>query len=274
MNTAKPKPTVDDILASLQKGERLGIDEALMLLAASKKMLDRSGMEQFFDAARAAARARQLWQRLDVEVIDLNKTPLSELESLAQDSDADKVFLQFPREIPADTLFATIERVSKHLPVGAFSPKEILDRSAAFSMKVADFCRRLAQAGLSFSSGRFNAHEFGTTRIDEIFSVMMQLAKAKLKVSASLPMSFSEEEKALHLAKLREFHDRTQAIDFVMLDLDAKFSDRELLRTVALTRLMLDNIETISLADYDLSQEKKLDADLFRQCVEVGLNLS
>ena len=87
-------------------------------------------------------------------------------------------------------------------------------------------------------------------------------------------MSFSEEEKALHLAKLREFHDRTQAIDFVMLDLDAKFSDRELLRTVALTRLMLDNIETISLADYDLSQEKKLDADLFRQCVEVGLNLS
>ena len=274
MNTAKSKPTIDEILAAIEKGERLGIDEALMLLAASKKMLDRSGMEQFFDAARAAARTRQLWQRLDVEVIDLNKTPLSELESLAQDSDADKVFLQFPREIPADTLFATIERVSKHLPVGAFSPKEILDRSAAFSMKVADFCRRLAQAGLSFSSGRFNAHEFGTTRIDEIFSVMMQLAKAKLKVSASLPMSFSEEEKALHLAKLREFHDRTQAIDFVMLDLDAKFSDRELLRTVALTRLMLDNIETISLADYDRSQEKKLDADLLRQCVEVGLNLS
>ena len=274
MNTAKSKPTIDEILTSLDKGERLGIDEALMLVAASKKMLDRSGMEQFFDAARAAARTRQLWQRLDVEVIDLNKTPLSELESLAQDSDADKVFLQFPREIPADTLFATIERVSKHLPVGAFSPKEILDRSAAFSMKVADFCRRLAQAGLSFSSGRFNAHEFGTTRIDEIFSVMMQLAKAKLKVSASLPMSFSEEEKALHLAKLREFHDRTQAIDFVMLDLDAKFSDRELLRTVALMRLMLDNLDTISLADYDLSQEKKLDADLLRQCVEVGLNQS
>jgi len=274
MNTAKSKPTIDEIFASLEKGERLGIDEALMLVAASKKMLDRSGMEQFFDAARAAARTRQLWQRLDVEVIDLNKTPLSELEALAQESDADKVFLQFPREIPADTLFATIERVSKHLPVGAFSPKEILDRSAAFSMKVADFCRRLAQAGLSFSSGRFNAHEFGTTRIDEIFSVMMQLAKAKLKVSASLPMSFSEEEKALHLAKLREFHDRTQAIDFVMLDLDAKFSDRELLRTVALMRLMLDNLDTISLADYDLSQEKKLDADLFRQCVEVGLNLS
>jgi 2-iminoacetate synthase ThiH len=274
MNTAKSKPTIDEIFASLEKGERLGIDEALMLVAASKKMLDRSGMEQFFDAARAAARTRQLWQRLDVEVIDLNKTPLSELEALAQESDADKVFLQFPREIPADTLFATIERVSKHLPVGAFSPKEILDRSAAFSMKVADFCRRLAQAGLSFSSGRFNAHEFGTTRIDEIFSVMMQLAKAKLKVSASLPMSFSEEEKALHLAKLREFHDRTQAIDFVMLDLDAKFSDRELLRTVALMRLMLDNLDTISLADYDLSQEKKLDADLLRQCVEVGLNQS
>jgi hypothetical protein len=274
MNTAKSKPTIDEIFASLEKGERLGIDEALMLVAASKKMLDRSGMEQFFDAARAAARTRQLWQRLDVEVIDLNKTPLSELESLAQESDADKVFLQFPREISADTLFATIERVSKHLPVGAFSPKEILDRSAAFSMKVSEFCRRLAQAGLSFSSGRFNAHEFGTTRIDEIFSVMMQLAKAKLKVSASLPMSFSEEEKALHLAKLREFHDRTQAIDFVMLDLDAKFSDRELLRTVALMRLMLDNLDTISLADYDLSQEKKLDADLFRQCVEVGLNLS
>jgi 2-iminoacetate synthase ThiH len=274
MNTAKSKPTIDEIFASLEKGERLGIDEALMLLAASKKMLDRSGMEQFFDAARAAARTRQLWQRLDVEVIDLNKTPLSELESLAQDSDADKVFLQFPREISADTLFATIERVAKHVPVGAFTPKEILDRSAAFSMKVSEFCRRLAQAGLSFSSGRFNAHEVGTDRIDEVFSVMMQLAKAKLKVSASLPMSFSEEEKALHLAKLREFHDRTQALSFVVLHLDAKFSDRDLLRTVALTRLMLDNIETISLADYDLFQEKKLDADLLRQCIEVGLNQS
>ncbi len=274
MNTAKSKPTIDEILASLEKGERLGIDEALMLVAASKKMLDRSGMEQFFDAARTAARARQLWQRLDVDVIDLNTTPLAELEACAQESDADKVFLQCPREISADTLFATIERVAKHLPVGAFTPKEILDRSAAFSMKVADFCRRLAQAGLSFSSGRFNAREVGADRIDEVFSVMMQLAKAKLKVSASLPMSFSEEEKALHLAKLREFHDRTQAIDFVMLDLDAKFSDRELLRTVALTRLMLDNLDTISLADYDLSQEKKLDADLLRQCVEVGLNLS
>ena len=274
MNTAKSKPTIDEILAAIEKGERLGIDEALMLLAASKKMLDRSGMEQFFDAARTAAREHQAWQQLDVEVIDLNKTPLSDIEPLVHESKADRIFLQFPQILPADTLFATIERVAKHLPVGAFSPKDILDRSAAFSMKVSEFCRRLAQAGLSFSSGRFNAHEFGTTRIDEIFSVMMQLAKAKLKVSASLPMSFSEEEKALHLAKLREFHDRTQAIDFVMLDLDAKFSDRELLRTVALTRLMLDNIETISLADYDLSQEKKLDADLFRQCVEVGLNQS
>jgi len=59
-----------------------------------------------------------------------------------------------------------------------------------------------------------------------------------------------------------------------VLHLDAKFSDRDLLRTVALTRLMLDNIETISLADYDLFQEKKLDADLLRQCIEVGLNQS
>ncbi len=274
MNTAKPNSTIEHIFDALKKGERLGIDEALLLLAASKKMLDRSGMEQFFDAARAAARTRQLWQRLDVEVIDLNTTPISELESLAQDSDADKLFLKFPREISADTLFATIERVAKHMPVGAFTPKEILDRSAAFSMKVAEFCRRLAQAGLTFSSGRFNAREVGTNRIDEVFSVMMQLAKAKIKVSASLPMSFSEEQKALHLAKLREFHDRTQAIDFVMLDLDATFSDRELLRTVALTRLMLDNIETLSLADYNLSQEKMLDTDLFRQCTEVGLNQS
>lgn len=57
MSTAK-KPTIDDILATLEKGERLGIDEALIFLSASKKMLDRSGMEQFFEAARAAARER------------------------------------------------------------------------------------------------------------------------------------------------------------------------------------------------------------------------
>ncbi len=274
MNSAKSKPTIDEILAAIEKGQRLGIDEALMLVAASKKMLDRSGVEQFFETARAAARTRQAWQRLDIEVIDLNKTPLAELEAHLQASDADRVFLQFPPTFPAKTLFATVEHVAQHVSVGAFKPQDILDRSAAFSMKVAEFCRQLAQAGLSFSSGRFNAHKFGTDRIDEIFSVMMQLAKAKIKVSASLPMSFSEEAKVLHLAKLREFHDRTQAIDFVVIDLDAKFSDRELLRTVALTRLMLDNIDTISLADYDLSQEKKLDTDLLRQCVETGLNLS
>ncbi len=273
MNNAK-KPTSDDILAALEKGERLGIDEALMLLAAAKKMLDRSGMEQFFDAARAAARTRQAWQSLDIDVIDLDKTPIADLESLAQESDADRLFLRFPQTISADTLFNAIERAAKYLPVGAFTPKEILDRSLQFKMKTSEFCRSLAVAGLSFVSGAFSAQGDDVEAIDEMFSVLMQVAKAKLTTSAFLPMSFSEEEKVLHLAKLREFQDRTQAISFVVLHLDAKFSDRELLRTVALMRLMLDNIEIISLSDYTFTQEKKLDADLFRQCLEVGLNLS
>ncbi|MFQ3596891.1 MAG: hypothetical protein SNJ55_09180 [Chloroherpetonaceae bacterium] len=273
MKTAK-QPTPDDILAALKKGERLGIDEALIFLAASKKMLDRSGMEQFFDAARAAARSRQAWQRLDVEIVDLNKTPIADLAALAEESDADKLFLRFPQAISADTLFSAIERVAKHLPVGAFTPKEILDRSARFKMKTSEFCRSLAVAGLSFVSGAFSAKGDDVEAIDEMFSVLMQVAKAKLTTSAFLPMSFSEEEKVQHLAKLREFQDRTQAISFVVLHLDTKFSDRELLRTVALMRLMLDNIETLSLSDYTLNQENKLDTDLFRQCLEVGLNLS
>ncbi len=273
MSTAK-KVSIEEILTALEKGERLGIDEALMLLAAAKKMLDRSGMEQFFEAARTAARNRQAWQPLDIEVIDLNKTPMAELEALAQESDADKLFLRFPQTISADMLFNTIEQVAKHLPVGAFTPKEILARSSQFKMKTSEFCRSLAVAGLSFVSGAFSARGDDIEAIDEMFSVLMQVAKAKLTTSAFLPMSFSEEEKVLHLAKLREFQDRTQAISFVVLHLDAKFSDRELLRTVALMRLMLDNIETLSLSDYTLNQEKKLDADLFRQCLEVGLNLS
>ncbi len=273
MKTTK-KPTPDDILAALEKGERLGIDEALIFLAASKKMLDRSGMEQFFDAARAAARSRQAWQRLDIDVIDLNKTPIADLAAFAEESDADRLFLRFPQAISADTLFNTIERVAKHLPVGAFTPKEILDRSAQFNMKVSEFCRLLSVAGLSFTSGAFNATGDDVEAIDEMFSVLMQVAKAKLTTSAFLPMSFSEEEKVIHLAKLREFQDRTQAVSFVVLHLDAKFSDRELLRTIALMRLMLDNLDGISLSDYTLTQEKKLDSDLFRQCLEVGLNLS
>lgn len=273
MNKAK-KPTADDVLAALEKGERLGIDEALIVLAASKKMLDRSGMEQFFDAARAAARSRQAWQRLDVEVIDLSKTPTANLDALAEASDADRLFLHFPQAMSADTLFNTIERVAKHLPVGAFTPKEILDRSLQFKMKASEFCRSLAGAGLSFTSGAFSAKGDDVQTIDETFSVMMQVAKAKLTTSAFLPMSFSEEEKVMHLAKLREFHDRTQALSFVVLHLDTKFSDRDLLRTIALMRLMLDNLDSISLADYTFTQEKKLDTDLFRQCLEVGLNLS
>jgi 2-iminoacetate synthase ThiH len=273
MNKPK-KPTPDEILATLQKGERLGIDEALIFLSASKKMLDRSGMEQFFDAARAATRTRQTWQRLDVEVVDLNQTPLADLDALAEECDADRLFLRFPQGISADALFNAIERVAKHLPVGALTPKEILDRSSQFKMKTSEFCRSLAVAGLSFTSGAFRAKGSDVEAIDETFSVMMQVAKAKLTTSAFLPMSFSEEEKALHLAKLREFQDRTQALSFVVLVLDSKFSDRELLRTVALMRLMLDNLDGISLSDYTLSQEKKLDADLFRQCLEIGLTLS
>lgn len=273
MNKSK-KPTPEEILATLQKGERLGIDEALIFLRASKKMLDRSGMEQFFDAARAAARTRQTWQRLDVEVVDLNQTPHADLDALAEESNADRLFLRFPQVISADALFNAIERVAKHLPVGALTPKEILERSSQFKMKTSEFCRSLAMAGLSFTSGAFRAKGSDVQAIDETFSVMMQVAKAKLTTSAFLPMSFSEEEKALHLAKLREFQDRTQALSFVVILLDSKFSDRELLRTVALMRLMLDNLDGISLSDYTLTQEKKLDADLFRQCLEVGLTLS
>ncbi|MCS6988578.1 MAG: hypothetical protein NZM06_03590 [Chloroherpetonaceae bacterium] len=271
---AKTKPTIDDILASIQKGERLGIEEALIFLASTKKAIDRSGMERFFDAARAEARKRPAWRRLDVETIDLSKTPVEALEERLQASDAERAFLRFPASFSAEEIFDAIERVAKHLPVGAFSPKEILDRSAKFKMKVAEFCRTLALAGLSFASGRFDAKGDDLATIDETFSALTQLAKAKIKTSACLPISFSEEEQAAHLAKLREFHDRTQAIDFVLLYLDGKFSDRGLLRSIALMRLMLDNLDAISLSDYDLSQEKKIDAELFRQCVELGLNQS
>lgn len=271
---AKSKPTLDDIFASLQKGQRLGIEEALTLLAAAKKTLDREGAERFFDAARAEARKRPAWQRLDVETIDLAKTSLEALETFAQSCDAERLFLRFPPAFSANDIFAAIERVAKHLPVGAFSPKEILERSAQARMKVAEFCKSLALAGLSFSSGRFAAKSDDLATIDETFSVLTQLAKAKIKTSACLPISFSEEAQATHLAKVREFHDRTQAVSFVVLLLDAKFSDRALLRTIALMRLMLDNIDAISLSDYDLSQEKKLDAELFRQCLEAGVNQS
>lgn len=274
MNAQKSKPTLDDILAAIQKGERLGIDEALMFLDASKKMLDRTGMERFFDAARAEARKRHAHQRLDIERLDLGKTPIDSLESFARDCGAEALFLRFPPTFSAREIFDAIERAAAHLPVAAFSPQDILDRAASLNMKVSEFCKSLALAGLSFASGRFVAKEDDLATIDETFSAMMQLAKAKIKVSASLPMSFSEAAMATHLAKLREFHDRTQAISFVLLHLDAKHSDRGLLRAVALMRLMLDNIDTISLSDYDLSQDKKLDADLFRQCVEVGLNQS
>jgi 2-iminoacetate synthase ThiH len=268
----KPKPALSDILNAIQTGERLGIDEALIFLAETKKVIDRSGSEKFFDLASQAAQKRHSARALSIERFDLEKFSLEQIEARAAESNADIFHLRFAPKRALVEIIAAIERVSKQVGVAAFSPNEILDCASRENAKVSRVCQLLGVSGLSFASGRFASKGSDAAAIDEAFSVMMQLSKAKVMVSATLPMSFSEEEKAVHLAKLREFQDRTQAIAFVTLHLDSTFSDRALLRTIALMRLMLDNIETISLCDYDLRQEKKIDGDLLRQCIDIGLN--
>lgn len=266
----KQKISIDAILEKLSLGERLGIDEAQLFLAASEKWIGgNKALETFFDAARREASRHLSIRPLASTAIDM---AVSDALKKIESAETPVVYLRFAPAASIEIITPLLQATSKLKTVAAFSPVELFALAEKSRLKILTLTQRLSEAGLLIVPDSFTAKASDESAIDETFSVMMQLHKYKLKTSAWLPMSYTDAEKAVHLAKIREFEDRTHSFLHLTLKLDAKFSDKQLLRTVALCRLMLDNFPTISLSDFNLDQSGFITPDLQRQCAELGLN--
>jgi hypothetical protein len=58
-----------------------------------------------------------------------------------------------------------------------------------------------------------------------------------------------------------------------VLYIDKSPNETDVLRSVALMRLMLDTVDVVSLADFSLNQRRKFSPTLQAECVRLGVNL-
>ncbi len=261
----KEKVSIEQVLEKLDKGERLGINEMIFFVQQAKKILGKNELDRFFDAAKKQTRKNPPLQTLSVEHIDSGM--ISAIEPKAP-----IVFVKFDEASTLHEVCTAIQMLGAKADVAALTPKSVLRLATEEKLKVMKVAQQLAEAGLSFIEGKLEAKANDTLAIDEHFSVVMMLKKFGVKASAWLPLSFDDEEKVRHLARLREFHDRTQAFTFVFLYWEGKISSKEVLMSTALTRLMLDNLKTIALTTYSLSQVQLLTAEVQQACIELGVN--
>ncbi|NTV46343.1 MAG: hypothetical protein HGB11_07445 [Chlorobiales bacterium] len=270
----RPEITPEDLIERLDKGERLGIDEAIRILETSDKLFSKKVETTFFNAARAVAQKKP---PLRIFLCPRFKTGDASAEGILEQVNrtvADMIYLNFSDSVTLERAEEIIREISAVCHVSAFSPHELLHLSDSTCLKVHELCRHIALAGLSAVPGTLTAKAKDLLAIDEYFSVLMQLSKVKVRSSIQLPMSFSSEEKVHHLAKIREFEDRTRTLNHFVLLLDKGYSDKELLRTIALCRIMLDNIDYISLVDYNLDQTARINPSLLSECVSLGINMT
>jgi hypothetical protein len=261
----KEKASIEQILEKLDKGERLGIDEAVFFVQQVKKILGKNELDRFFDAARKQARKNPPLQTLSVQRI--NSRMIGSVEPKTS-----IVFVKFDEALTLNEVCTAIQMLAAKAQVAALTPKSVLKLATEEKLKVMKVAQRLAEAGLSFIEGQLEAKASETLAIDEHFSVVMMLKKFGVRASAWLPLSFDDEEKVRHLARLREFHDRTQAFTFVFLYWEGKINSKEVLMSTALTRLMLDNLKTIALTTYSLSQTQLLTAEVQQESIALGVN--
>ncbi|MBC8042064.1 MAG: hypothetical protein IAF08_01350, partial [Rhizobacter sp.] len=267
------KIPLEEIVGKIERGERLGIDEAKAFLAASDKLLGGKALDTFYDAARREAKRYHSLRTLECTRIFVAAQPADAVQSEVAATSSKMIYLAFaPGHGDLNFITSVISKAAQTRTVAAFSPEHLFSLAAASKQKVLSLVQMLAHAGLSLVPGAFIAKATDVSASDETFSVLMQLHKFKLRTSAELPLSYSDAEKVTHLAKVREFEDRTHLFTHLCLRLDTKFSEKELLRTVAICRLMLDNLATISLSDYNLDQSGFISDDLLKRCAELGLN--
>lgn len=271
------KISLEEIVGKIERGERLGIDEAKEFLAASDKLLGGKALDTFYDAARREAQRHHPLRTLECKSIAVADESIDAATASVQSeiaaTSSQIIYLAFaPAQTDLNFITALIQSVAQTRTVAAFSPEHLFALAAAAKQKVLSLVQTLSHSGLSLVPGSFSAGATDISASDETFSVLMQLHKFKLRTSAELPLSYSDAQKVVHLAKVREFEDRTHLFTHLCLRLDTKFSEKELLRTVAICRLMFDNLATISLSDYNLDQSGFISDDLLKRCAELGLN--
>lgn len=255
--------TLERILEKLDKGERIGLEEGIQFVQAFRKALGKAQP----DALREATK-KQVQRMPALTVLEIERQSTSEVHKPSKPL----VYLNVPASMTLPEVCTSLKSISEAAMVGALSPHQILRMAASEKLKVLKVAERLAESGLAFVEGKLSGKVQDDAAVDEYFSTVMMLRKCGIKASAWLPIEASDGAKVRHLVRLREFYDRTQAFTFLFLHWEGKAERKNLLSTVALARVMLDNVKTIALSTYSCSQVGALEKSVLDECVELGVN--
>ncbi len=266
------KDTIEAIIDSLEKGERLGLKEASRLIDQSSRLFGGKDAERFFGAAKACAATKANLTEFYCPPFKVSNLETGELLSRISKTDAERVYLDFSQNLTLDQLIKITGEVSHHVRISSLSPSQIQSMAKSEGCTVQVLCHEISAAGISYVPGIFPASDEKADEIDEVFNVLMQLSKVSVKSSVWLPLSFSDKAKIDHLSKIREFDDLAYAVTHVFFHLNTSFSDNDLLKTIAIARLMLDYTERLSFVDYQMDYTKTLSQKLRNKCIDLGIN--
>ncbi|MEK6796464.1 MAG: CofH family radical SAM protein [Spirochaetota bacterium] len=189
----------------------------------------------------------------------------------AREQNADQILLQggMRTDIPFERYVAMIRTLAERFPdmqIHAFSPPEIIHFSRLSGKSVAEVLKVFIDAGLDSLPGGGAEILVDAVRArvspkkctaDEWISVMRTAHTLGLKASATMMFGFgeSEEDRITHMLRLRELQDETDGfVAFIpwtyqggsrTLAPSAPYSGESYLRTLALSRLVLDNIPNV-----------------------------
>jgi cyclic dehypoxanthinyl futalosine synthase len=194
-------------------------------------------------------------------------------EAVSRGSSVDLSQIRDAEHIPLDTLQASLlarhtqpDRVTfHHLPISCL---RAVDGSA-----IAETFRRLHQAGLRSLSANFHTAQTFATSSAHHGALLRAAAECDLLVSISITIGNSEslEQRVKTLAMLRAFQEESNAIQAVLVRVHHAASPEarreeeatavDYLKTLAATRLFLDNVEHLQ-TDWSVMGPKVLELAL------------
>ncbi len=269
---AAEKTRLEEILSALENGERLGLDEARHLISQSSKLFGGKDAERFFETAQKVTLNKPDLIEFYCPPFKISNPETNDLLERISKTHAEIIYLDFSPNLSFEDILSVIHEVSKHVNVSALSPTQLMSLAKKQNCRVLELCHEISSSGISYVPGVINCAENDLSTIDEVFSVMMMLSKVSIKSSAWLPLSFSDEAKIEHLSRIREFDDRSHAITHVFFDLNTSYSDHDLMKTIAIGRLMLDFSDRLSFVDYQTDYSKTLPQKLRSKCMQLGIN--
>lgn len=192
-------------------------------------------------------------------------------------------------DLPFEYYLDLLREIKRHFPkihMHSFSPAEIVKMQEMSGLSLEDTLRRIRQAGLDSLPGagaeilddrtrQKISKKKGSWR--EWIEVMKTANRVGLTTTGTMVIGFGEtmEERVLHLIRLREAQDETKGFlafipwtfqpDNTNLKAE-KVKPEEYLKTVAISRLMLDNIPNIQ------SSWVTVGAEVGKQSLSYGCN--